>query len=61
MKFKLSDAQAPLVELLESSLGEEIDGIGDPTLDGDRIIVDFQYGADSYTATIDPDAGTISY
>lgn len=61
MKADLSETQAPLVELLESSLGEEIDGIGEPTLDGDRIIVVFQYGADSYTATIDPDAGTISY
>lgn len=61
MKADLSETQALLVELLESSIDEEIDGIGEPTLDGDRIIVVFQYGTDSYTATIDPDAGTISY
>lgn len=59
--MRLTEAQQPLIQLIESSIGEEIDGIGEPTVDGDRIIVDFQYGEDVYTAKIDPDAGTMEY
>jgi hypothetical protein len=58
---ELTEAQKPLVELLESSIGEEIDGIGTPTLDGELIKVDFQYGEDVFSATIDPDKGTVEY
>jgi hypothetical protein len=60
--MSLSKAQTNLVELLESSMGDSIDGIGQPTLDEqDRIKVEFQYGNEVYEATIDPDAGTIAY
>lgn len=57
----LTPAQQSLVELLESSIGEEIDGIGTPTLEGDLIKVDFQYGEDVYSATIDPEKGEMQY
>lgn len=57
----LTEPQTILTQLLESSIGDQIDGIGVPALEGDRIIVDFQYGTELFTATIDPDAGTITY
>lgn len=58
----LTEAQQTLTTLLESSLEDEIDGIGEPRLDdSDRIIVDFQYGDEVYTATIDPEKGEIKY
>lgn len=59
--MSLTPAQQSLVELLESSIGEEIDGIGTPNLEGDLIKVDFQYGEDVYSATIDPEKGEMQY
>lgn len=57
----LSEAQQDLATLIESTINETIEGIGEPRLDGDLILVDFQYGSDVYSATIDPDKGELTY
>jgi hypothetical protein len=58
----LTEPQTLLTQLLESNLQDEIDAIGTPTEDDQgRILVSFQYGEHTFSATIDPEAGTLSY
>lgn len=58
---QLTEAQQALTELIESSIGDQIDAIGEPSEQDGNIICDFQYGQNKFTATIDPENGTMSY
>lgn len=57
----LSEAQQALVELIESSIEDKIDAIGDPSEQEGKIVVPFRYGKEVYTAHVDPEAGTMTY
>ncbi len=58
---ELSEAQVALVDLIESAVQEEIDGIGEPKLEDEIINVGFQYGEEVYAAAVDVESGTLSY
>jgi hypothetical protein len=57
----LSEAQSKLAQLIEETIKDEIDAIGEPTLDGDVITVKFQYGAEVHSAVIDTESGSMEY
>ncbi len=58
----MDELQKTLVELINATYTDGVTAIGTPTLDAqDRIVVDFADGDRTFTATIDVDAGTISY
>lgn len=57
----LTEAQQLLTQLIEDSMGDQIDAIGEPVEKDGVIEVSFQYGDDVYDAVIDPDGGTIRY
>jgi hypothetical protein len=58
----MTEAQKALMELLESSLGDQIEAIGTPTEDdAGNILVSFQYGENVLNATIDTENSTIAY
>ena len=60
--MSLSETQTLLTQLIESSIQDEIDAIGQPTEAEDgTIAVQFQYGDQTFDAEIDPEAGTIKY
>jgi hypothetical protein len=57
----LSEPQTLLTELIESTIEDQIDAIGEPTEKDGIISVQFQYSDQVFDATIDPEAGTLKY
>jgi hypothetical protein len=57
----LSTPQTLLTQLIESTIEDQIDAIGEPTEKDGIISVQFQYGDQVFDAEIDPEAGTLKY
>lgn len=58
---QLTEPQTLLTQLLESTIEDQIDAIGEPTETDGIIKVQFQYGGRVFDAEIDPEAGTLKY
>lgn len=61
MDGQLTEAQQALTELIESSIEDQIDAIGEPKEEDGLIKVPFLYGDSTFNAEIDSDLGTIRY
>lgn len=57
----MTETQTLLTQLIESTIEDQIDAIGEPTESDGVIKVQFQYGSEVYDAEIDPEAGTLKY
>lgn len=58
---QLTEPQQILTQLIESTIEDQIDAIGEPTESEGIIKVQFQYGGQVFDAEIDSEAGTLKY